>query len=132
MRRGANSRWNEATIGFLTIGTLLAVATTAGTFISAELIADASLLPFDRRIAAGYRLIFYFMVAVSLVAYMCALAVGAQVPFLLTAEEKREKASQAAWLIVAQGIAITMAVLLVLVVLARLDFFKYLSPYFSS
>ena len=121
MRRTAGSQWHEVTVGLLTVGTLLAVATTASTFISAPDLAAASPLHTAQRTAAGLRLILYGTAAISLVAYMVALAIAVQVPFQITPERTMKLSQQVAKWIAIQGITIIMAAIAVLSILARLD-----------
>ena len=121
MRRTAGSQWHEVTFGLLTVGILLAVATTASAFISAPELAAASPLSTAQRTAAGFRLILYGMATVSLVAYMVALLIAAHVPFQATSELKMRLCRQLAVCVAIQGITIIMAAIAVLSILARLD-----------
>ena len=121
MRRIAGSQWHEVTFGLISVGTVLVVATTASTFISAPELAAASPLPTAQRTAAGFRLILYGMAFVSLVAYMFALLSAVQVPFQTTLELKKRKCKTVAACIRLQAGTVIFAAFAVLVILAMLD-----------
>ena len=128
MRAGhsTGSQWNQMAVGLVTVSTLIAVATTASTFIAtADLTGGAGALV-GLRAAISLRLFFYCLTLVSITSYLCALAFGLLVPFQTTAEAKRNKAMTLAICVAVQGASISVVVIGALAMELRSTAVEYL------
>ena len=125
-KHSTGSQWNQMAVGLVTVSTLIAVATTASTFIAtADLTGGASTLV-GLKTATSLRLFFYFLTLVSITSYLCALALGLLVPFQTTAEAKRNKASTLARCVAVQGASISVVIIGALAMQLRSTAVEYL------
>ena len=125
--RRRRSRSRGGYVDFLTVGTLLAVATTAGTFISAPLIVTDLPSHLEQRTVAGQRLLFASVVAASLTCYAIALALGAGAKYRGSPVLDRKVARLVPAFVGIQGGLLVAAVLMVLAYLATDDVSKYMN-----